>query len=223
MILKIVGSGSSGNCYILENDRTALILDAGVSPKEVLRCLEFNTAKVAGVLVTHEHGDHSKYAKALGKYGIPVYTKFTERFEIHGWTIVPLPVAHDVLTFSFYINHEEMGNLYYVTDTHYCMYKLDGLNHIMIEANYCPKILNKNVMSGRLLGMLKERIETSHMSIDVAIDWLKGNDLSGVRNIVLTHLSNGNSNEREFVDRVKAATGKPTQAATRNMIIDLNF
>lgn len=56
MLLKCVNSGSqNGNCYILENDTEALILDAGVRYKDVLKALNYNISKVKSVLLSHEH------------------------------------------------------------------------------------------------------------------------------------------------------------------------
>ena len=56
MLLKCVNTWSqNGNCYILENDTEALILDAGVRYKEILRALDYNVSKVAAVLLSHEH------------------------------------------------------------------------------------------------------------------------------------------------------------------------
>lgn len=58
----MLGSSSKGNCYLLEYKNKVLILDAGVSFKEVQKALNFNIEKVVGVLITHEHMDHLKYA-----------------------------------------------------------------------------------------------------------------------------------------------------------------
>lgn len=55
MNLTIVGSGSSGNCYILENDNEALIIEAGVKFTEIKKVLNFSLSKVRGVLISHEH------------------------------------------------------------------------------------------------------------------------------------------------------------------------
>ena len=56
MLLKCVNTGSqNGNCYILENDEEALILDAGVRYKDVLKALGYNISKVSGILISHEH------------------------------------------------------------------------------------------------------------------------------------------------------------------------
>lgn len=61
MILQVLGSSSKGNCYLLEYKNKVLILDAGVSFKEVQKALNFNIENVIGVLITHEHMDHLKY------------------------------------------------------------------------------------------------------------------------------------------------------------------
>ena len=56
MLLKCVNSGSqNGNCYILENDTEALILDAGVRYKDVAETLNYDFSKVKACLLSHEH------------------------------------------------------------------------------------------------------------------------------------------------------------------------
>ncbi len=56
MRLIVLGSSSSGNCYILENENEALILEAGIPFLEVKKKLDFNIMKIVGVLVSHSHG-----------------------------------------------------------------------------------------------------------------------------------------------------------------------
>lgn len=53
MKLKIIGSGSSGNCYILESDTEALIIEAGLPFLEVKKALNFNVRKIVGVVASH--------------------------------------------------------------------------------------------------------------------------------------------------------------------------
>ena len=63
-------SGSSGNCYLIKNDRTALLVDAGISGKRIIEGLEkTDTAReqVRGLFITHEHEDHIKSVRVLGK------------------------------------------------------------------------------------------------------------------------------------------------------------
>ena len=56
MQLKVVSSGSSGNCYLLTIGSETLILDAGCRFREVKIALGFNIRPIKGVVVTHEHG-----------------------------------------------------------------------------------------------------------------------------------------------------------------------
>ncbi|HEK4983663.1 TPA: MBL fold metallo-hydrolase, partial [Clostridioides difficile] len=60
MKIKVLGSSSRGNCYLLQLKNETLILECGVSYKEILKGLDFNLKSVVGCLVTHEHKDHSK-------------------------------------------------------------------------------------------------------------------------------------------------------------------
>ena len=70
MLMKVLGSSSSGNCYIIENDSEALVIEAGVRFVEVKKALGFNIRKVSGCLISHQHKDHAKYIKAFVDSGI---------------------------------------------------------------------------------------------------------------------------------------------------------
>lgn len=56
-MLKVLKSGSSGNGYILDSEKEALILDMGVRFIEYERALNFNIKKIKGGLLTHSHSD----------------------------------------------------------------------------------------------------------------------------------------------------------------------
>ena len=72
MELKVLGSSSSGNCYILDNGSEALIIEAGIRFMEVKKALDFNISKVVGCLITHWHNDHAKYIKSMVDCGFHV-------------------------------------------------------------------------------------------------------------------------------------------------------
>ena len=56
MILKVLGSSSTGNCYLLQSSEgETLIIECGVHLKEIKKALNFNIRNVAGVLISHEH------------------------------------------------------------------------------------------------------------------------------------------------------------------------
>ena len=74
--LRVLGSGSRGNCIALEEGGATLLLDAGFSAKEIelraAKC-DLDLSTLVGIAVTHEHGDHAKGAARLStKYGVPV-------------------------------------------------------------------------------------------------------------------------------------------------------
>ncbi|HUR93721.1 MAG TPA: MBL fold metallo-hydrolase [Gemmatimonadales bacterium] len=78
MRLYVLGSGSRGNCCAVEADGSALLLDAGFSAREIERRAEragFDLRQVAGIALTHEHGDHACGAPRLARrLGVPVLT-----------------------------------------------------------------------------------------------------------------------------------------------------
>lgn len=222
MKLHCLGSGSSGNCWIIECEYEALVIDAGVSFVEVKKALWFQTSKIVAVIVSHSHGDHNKYVDQFRKYGVPVVQPDEDCHLKYGrFAIGCHEIYHDVKNFLFYIAHPEIGNILYVTDTNAIPYKLEGLNHLIVEANYDPGIIHEKVLSGNLNAQLSARIENSHMSIETIEKWLTEQDLSQVANIVLCHLSSVNSDAGQFKTRIERATGKPVKIARKGLTINL--
>lgn len=52
---RVICSGSKGNCYILKTEKESLILELGCKWNDILRALNYEIAKVVGVLVSHSH------------------------------------------------------------------------------------------------------------------------------------------------------------------------
>lgn len=227
MVLKILGSNSSGNCYILHGERQSLIIEAGVHLKEAKIALDFDLTRVAGLIATHSHGDHMKYINEYRKAGVKCYgpENMTNKqaFNLGEFRIQPLEVVHDVQTFCFLIKHDEMGLCLFASDTHYLPYRFLGLNQIIIEANYSLDILDQKVLAGHIPAVVRNRVINSHMSLDTAKDFLKANDLKKVNKIVLIHLSDGNSDAKRFKREVEELTGKPTFIADAGVEIDFNI
>ena len=132
-----IASGSSGNCTYTGTDHTALLVDAGVSVRQIekgLKSIDRAATDIDGILVTHEHSDHIKGLGVLSRrYGIPIYgTKGTlnaiancsslgtidaglyreihvdEDFQVGDVTVHPFEIPHDAAQPSAYrISHEE--------------------------------------------------------------------------------------------------------------------
>lgn len=91
MKLKILASGSSGNCYFLQAKGETLILECGIRYKDILHGLDFNLKPVVACLVTHEHKDHSKSLRDMLKAGINIYTsKGTVRALLKNWQAIEI-------------------------------------------------------------------------------------------------------------------------------------
>lgn len=242
MKLHILGSNSFGNCYVLETISEALIIEAGVRMANVKKAVRWQLNKVVGAVVTHSHRDHSAHVAEMTASGVLVlalddvfkahniegkpFTKSivpNKGYKVGNFRIFTLQVKHDVPCLGFVISHPDMGKLLFITDTITLDVCVPGLNHIMIEANYADDIVEENIASGAMPEAMRPRLLNSHMEIEQTKAILAENDLSQVENIILIHLSDGNSNEERFVREVRELTGKPVYAADAGMTIDLSI
>lgn len=242
MKVKVLGSSSSGNCYLLTNENETLVIEAGVSFLEVKKALDFQISKIVGCIISHEHRDHAKYAIEYLKAGITVLcsegtqekisTGLLQPFKIyHGkkvkignFEVMPFDIIHDAAQpFGFIIKHPECGKILFLTDTYYSEYTFKSLNHFLIEANYCQNIIKEKLESGSINLSVKRRIETSHMSIQTTKELLKANDLSQVMSICLIHLSSTNSNAQQFKSEIEALTGKMVYVADRGLEYNIDL
>ena len=73
MKLTVLASGSSGNGYLLEGRNSALIIECGVKPAELFKRTGVKPGKIAGCLVSHEHGDHAAYVDMYAALGLRIY------------------------------------------------------------------------------------------------------------------------------------------------------
>lgn len=235
MRLKVLGSGSSGNCYILENDKEALIIEAGLPFMEVKKALDFNVRKIKAVLITHEHGDHRKYWFEYARAGIPVF----EPFKLDGSSL-KLNSQFRVMAYEnrdksgrwlhnngdgsecpcvgFYITHPEMGSLVYATDTEYVRWRFNGVNHIMVEANYDMQFVNREEPN-------YEHRLSGHMSLPTALDFISTNDNPALRNVVLIHLSDKSADSALFKQKAEETIkyGTDVFVAERGLEVYMNL
>ena len=78
LIFRCFASGSSGNCYYLGTRQRGILIDAGISARQIQKCLrEMNLdfQNIMGVLITHDHADHIRAVGTLGeRVKLPIYT-----------------------------------------------------------------------------------------------------------------------------------------------------
>lgn len=244
MKMKVLGSSSHGNSYILQSGEDILLLDCGVRYKELQIALNFDFSKVAGCLLTHEHMDHARAARDIMNSGIDVYAssgtfgalslnghhrgypiKAQEMFTIGPWLVIPFGTEHDASEpIGFLILHGITGEkLVYATDTYYVRNRFQGVNYFLVECNYCLDILKANVAAGLVDEALKNRILQSHFSLANLKDFLLSNTTSDIRKIVLIHLSDDNSDAARMQREVEELTGIETVVADPGMEIALDL
>jgi phosphoribosyl 1,2-cyclic phosphodiesterase len=239
MLLKVTGSSSQGNNYIIEGKKETLLIDCGIPLIEVKKALNFDLSKIIGCLCDHEHGDHSKYiyqylnagikvflspetAKAKGTHHNIILIEAGTTYQIGEFHVKPFDLVHDCRNYGFLIEHEECGRIVFITDTSYCKYRFPGLNQVLIECNYDEEIVNRKLQAGAGNMYVRNRILFSHMELQTTIDFLKANDLRKVINIVLLHLSEGNSNSKEFQQTIQQITVKQVFIAAPGLEIPFN-
>lgn len=228
-----IGSGSAGNCTVIEQQSTRLLLDCGFGLKEVvtrLQKLDLMPEQISGILVTHEHDDHAKGAfKFAAKYNIPVWLshgtlKMSERylpenaaiqlniidshtsFEIQNLHITPYPVPHDArepTQFSFYDGQKKLGVL---TDAGA---STTHIEQILTQSDALLLECNHDLAmleNGPYAWTLKRRVSSrlGHLDNASAAQLLSKLDNSKLKHIVAAHLSAKNNTQALVKDSLSA-------------------
>lgn len=221
-----LATGSTGNCYKIECQGSALLIECGISYKKIQQGLMFKMSDIQACLVTHEHLDHSKSVKDILDRGIDVYmSPGTQRAigiehyrlknispketkKIGDFSVMAFDVRHDAEEpVGFYIKHIESGRtLLFMTDTYYSPYTFNNVNVMMLECNYVKELMEKHLQE--LSPKLKRRVRVSHMELETLKEFLKKCDLTETEKIYLIHLSDGNSDEERMKREIQEVSGK---------------
>ena len=227
MDIRVIESSSAGNCYIVSDGKSTILLDAGVNIKKIQVAMNFRITDIKGVLITHSHQDHCKAVRELLQKGINIYlsqgtkeeigaishrikvVKSLSKYEIGSFVVMPFDVEHDTAEpLGFWIKSKETGeSLLYFTDTYYIKYTFNGVTHIIAECNYTEEGIAQSVQNGIINASLAARIYKSHMSLETLLKTIKAMDTSKLQQVYIGHLSNNNSNEKVMLEELQKATG----------------
>lgn len=217
LTLKVVRTGSVGNCYILECGEHSLILDCGVHHKEIQQAIDYNMIGVDAVLVTHVHGDHASGIKYWLTMGIPVFScrevaeaypgvealrsKFVRRVGQKRWSVIPFVVPHDnTENYGYLIKCPNGEQVLYATDYAYikdrfASYKVE---HFLLECNY----MDYKDVSGDSLK--DEHVIHGHAPLSVVKGFLEANLTENTKNIILCHLSKDNADRKRILAEIRS-------------------
>ncbi len=243
----VLGSGSGGNASYLETEQTRLLIDAGLSGRQIrLRMAQLGRSPetLDGILLTHEHADHMQGLKALcAKLEIPIYcNRLTademrfkmktrldirqfvtgEPFEIGDVSVENFPVPHDAQDpVGFHVKTPD-GGIGMLTDlgqaTRLVLERVRGASALFIEANYDLNLLQEDT---RRPWAIKQRIMSrhGHLSNAAAAEAVETLANGTLRHVTLGHLSR-DCNTPEIAREAVAA--KLGQAGIDTLQIDVS-
>lgn len=239
--VKVFGSGSSGNGYLIDDGHSQLIIECGVQFKKVQKQMGHDFSRVVGTLITHEHRDHCKYISSLiDKTAVGVFAthgtidamfddpvlklkahhgyrfkelQYKQTQKIGTWYVTPFEIQHDVREpAGFLIDNTAGDRLIFITDSYYVKYRFPNVTHMMVEANYSKDIIDQKMSNGFDLKR-KERLLESHFDFNRTLDFIKSNKSDRLREVWLLHLSDSNSHEQKFKEETQKLVGVPVYIA----------
>ena len=214
-----LNSGSNGNCYYIANETDAVLIDVGISCKEVIKRLtrlNLSIDKVKAVFISHEHSDHIKGLEVLaGKYKLPVYiTKAThagsnlflephltfdfkayEEIGVGNLTVIPFPKAHDCADGHSFVVSGNGVTIGVLTDIgNICKHVIENFKQchaVYLETNYDEEMLEQSAYPW----YLKNRIRggNGHLSNTQALELFLKHRPDFMSHVFLSHLSQNNN------------------------------
>ncbi len=220
MRLVPLGSGSRGNATLVEFGKTRLLVDAGLSARQLglrLEAVGVDPASVDWIVLTHEHEDHSRGAELFSrKHGVPLVCSadtleamncsrahFADwlplassgALELDSIRLEPFPVPHDAARPVGFVIGGEGLRIGVATDlghaTTLVIERLRGCDVLMLESNHDDRMLQ----DGPYPWHLKQRVSgrLGHLSNREAAAVLRAAADERCRAVVLAHLSEKNN------------------------------
>jgi phosphoribosyl 1,2-cyclic phosphodiesterase len=215
--ITILASGSSGNTALLRSESATLLIDAGLSARQLterLASCSLSPSEISAILITHEHSDHVKGLRQWCKqHGTPVYcNRHTARllrakmedhqawnifetggsFRLHKLTVQSFSIPHDAVDPVGFVLRERECSFGFVTDLGYptrlVIDALQGLDGLLLEANYDEELLQQD---SRRPWAVKQRIASrhGHLSNNATAELLQQLLHEELQHVALGHLS----------------------------------
>jgi len=215
-----LASSSKGNCHIVYSEDEILVIDMGITLKDLeekFNRLKLDMNKIIGVVISHEHSDHTKGILSLvRKYEVPIYchydsvdrvlektkisslnvVRFSDiKFNIGNFVVEPFKVCHDVCCNGFNI-YENNSKISILTDLGYTtkeiVERLYESRLVILESNHDEKMV---LASKKYHPALKQRIlsKYGHLSNISSAKVIAELAQHNVKQVLLAHLSEENN------------------------------
>lgn len=231
------GSGSSGNCSYIGDRSGGFLIDAGVEVAKVVDGLRRNgisMEKVAGICLTHDHGDHIRdvygllrrykhlhvfctpktlngilrrhnISRRIKDYHAPIYKEFP--FKIGNFQITPFEVMHDGAdNAGYFITHGDVS-LTIATDLGCISERVDYYMRLASHIVIEANYDLRMLRDGRYPEYLKARIEAANGHLDnrTAADFISRIYTPALRKVFLCHLSHDNNTPEKALGAMRDA------------------
>ena len=223
--IKVLASGSRGNCTALRSGSTTILLDAGIMFSTIREALDFKNP--AAALITHEHGDHARLStiRELLNRGVDLFMtagtaealhlanhhrlhifSANNMFSAAGFTCGSIPTAHDAADPVAYLVMDSSGDtVTYFTDSGAIPLNSGNVRtKLIIEANHGEGALQASNISANL----KRRIWDNHLSIEQVERFFRESELPSLKEVHLIHVSKRHGDAAQFQRRVQAILPK---------------
>lgn len=218
MKVKVLASGSKGNCTYIETKKSKILIDIGITYQHLaseLAPLNRTPNDLDAILITHTHSDHIKGLQGLvRKTNLPVYVSekmmvdlqekipvtvcryLEEHFFLNDIEVEIMHISHDVDSVGYILSNDKTS-IVYVTDTGYInrryLNRMKNKDLYIIESNHDEKML----MDGPYPFILKQRVlsDKGHLSNHTAAKYLQEIVGDKTKYIILAHISENNNTE----------------------------
>lgn len=229
-----INSGSNGNCYYIANENEAVLVDVGISCRQIEKRMErigLSMKKVKAIFISHEHIDHIRGVEGtVNKYQLPVYVTdatrrngkmmFNESSSIHIETEMPVQIGgltitafrkfHDAVDPHSFVVEGNGVKVAVITDIGVCCENVvrhfQNSHAAFLETNYDTRMLDE----GRYPELLKDRIRGGHGHISnaQALELVINHKPDFMSHLLLSHLSKDNNSPQLAYDLFAKHAGK---------------
>lgn len=209
MILRCLGTGSSGNCYLLCHNDEVLVLDAGIPIRAIKKGLNWQLGGIQGVLCTHEHKDHNKSLEDFRNMGMRIFAPFcignvkSAHCKMGGFDVNSFDLPHNGVWNSGFLIKAGGQTILYMTDFEYCQYifKKQKVNHIICECNYQQELVERDLPN-------YEHKIRGHCSLETCKNFIAANKTNTLKTVILCHMGAETTVAEECLAEVQKVAGE---------------
>lgn len=221
MKINILASGSSGNCYVIEDKQgNQMLLECGIKYEKIIPHIDFEMLDC--LLTTHAHFDHSLCIDKFRDNLVDTYTTDNaiagKPIKLKNWTILPIQMFHNINCFGYMIHNKiENKTILFATDT-------NGLPDIA-DRHFDCMMLECNYNYNKMLDNSQAKILSSdgyknHMALEDLVEWLRVREVKPAH-LVAIHISGNGNLDKDLAQQELSQFAHKFSFAKKGVIIEV--